>query len=385
MTEEKTMFFHLPERIYGYIKDDEEVKRLEDELKEKSVSFMYDAEKVEGENEILSSLTRAIARALKGAPDEVVREFRIMTRCENVEYLKKCAKTDSDRENRLCCFYQLTNCNVDVDANKQNFLYEYEMATMRERARFSSTMHNVYYIFRGETAIESSLTPDAAIEGLLELRRRVLEVRCDYHDKLEKTTAVEFIAHLLTVYFRFRASISTSRVDKIIGMCLDMKPWCGKVYDDVWLGNFRTTRLLGSVLVDRIIKDAPQEKIENAENMLAGYLVSSFSDRANTIKSLTTHNEDFRMMYLVLVAGCIRLLKAVDKEFTEASVTSLMGDEEKELILLPMKDAESMAPVTDKICSSIGYENERTEMVRAFELELRKEFVFLQQFLVKKD
>lgn len=381
------MIYHLPERIYDCVKDKEKFKEAEAALKagEWQTSFAYTKERYEKEYRLFFNMERAVMQSLKGAPEEIVREARIMMRCETPEYLKKQAKKEPDRENRLCCFYQLTNCNIDVEANKRNFLYEYEMATMRERARFSAVMHNVYYIFRGETAVENSLTPDAAIEGLLELRRRVLEVRCDYHDKLEKTTSVEFIAHLLTVYFRFRESISMSRVDKIISMCLDMNPWCGRVYDDVWLGNFRTTRLLGSVLVDRIIKDAPQEKIENAENMLAGYLVSSFSDRANTIKSLTTHNEDFRMMYLVLVAGCIRLLEAVDKEFVEASVTFLMGDEERELILAPMKNTESMTPVTDNICTRIGDENGRTEMVRAFELELRKEFVFLQQFLVKKD
>ena len=377
------MFFHLPERIYGYIKDDETVKALEDELKERSgSSFSYSAEKVEKETELLSSLTRAIAKALTGAPDEVIREFRIMTRCENVEYLKKCAALDMDRENRLCCFYQLTNCNINVEANKHNFLYEYSKAKMSERARFSSTMHNVYYIFRGEAVIANSLNVESAIQKLLELRRKVLEVRCDYHNKLEKTTSVEFIAHLLTVYFKFREAITTKEVDRIISLCLDMKKWNNEVYDDVWLGNFRTTQLLGSVLVDRIIKKAPQEKIQTIENLLAGYLVSSFADRENTIKSLTTHNEDFRAMYLVLVAACIRLLEAVDKDFVESSVTSLMGEEEKELILGPMKDESSLTPITEMICASLGYENWHTDLVKAFELETRKEFVFLQQFLV---
>ena len=377
------MFFHLPERIYGYIKDDETVKALEDELKERSgSSFSYSAEKVEKETELLSSLTRAIAKALKGAPDEVIREFRIMTRCENVEYLKKCAALDMDRENRLCCFYQLTNCNINVEANKHNFLYEYSKAKMSERARFSSTMHNVYYIFRGEAVIANSLNVESAIQKLLELRRKVLEVRCDYHNKLEKTTSVEFIAHLLTVYFKFREAITTKEVDRIISLCLDMKKWNNEVYDDVWLGNFRTTQLLESVLVDRIIKKASQEKVQSIENLLAGYLVSSFADRENTIKSLTTHNEDFRAMYLVLVAACIRLLEAVDKDFVESSVTSLMGEEEKELILGPMKDESSLTPITEMICASLGYENWHTDLVKAFELETRKEFVFLQQFLV---
>ena len=377
------MFFHLPERIYGYIKDDETVKALEDELKERSgSSFSYSAEKVEEETELLSSLTRAIAKALKGAPDEVIREFRIMPRCANVEYLQKGAALGMDRANRLCCFYQLTNCNINVEANKHNFLYEYSKAKMSERARFSSTMHNVYYIFRGEAVIANSLNVESAIQKLLELRRKVLEVRCDYHNKLEKTTSVEFIAHLLTVYFKFREAITTKEVDRIISLCLDMKKWNNEVYDDVWLGNFRTTQLLESVLVDRIIKKASQEKVQSIENLLAGYLVSSFADRENTIKSLTTHNEDFRAMYLVLVAACIRLLEAVDKDFVESSVTSLMGEEEKELILGPMKDESSLTPITEMICASLGYENWHTDLVKAFELETRKEFVFLQQFLV---
>ena len=377
------MFFHLPERIYGYIKDDEDIKQLEDELREKnSSSLAYTAEKVENENEILRSLMRAIMKTLKGAPDEIVREFRIMMRCEDIEYLKKCLNTDFDLENRLCACYELVSCTANTKDYMNHFLYLYGKANMTAKKRMSATMHKAYFMYKGQAIISTSLNAKDAIRKLLQLRRSILEIQCEYHDKLEKQTVSEMFGHLANVYSKFRETISWDDTCKIAEMCLQTKSWSEKQYEDLWIGNFRTCSIFLSILSDCLTRDASQEKIELAKNILASYIVSAFTDRKATIKSLTSSNDDFRAMYLVLTAGCIRLLGAVDKDFTETSVISLMNDEEKELILAPMKNTDSMTPVTDKICASIGYENENTNVVKAFELELRKEFIFLQQFLV---
>lgn len=373
------MIYHLPERIYDYVKDNQKFKDAEAALKASGwqSSFVYTKERFENEYKLFFNMERAVMEAVKGAPGKIIREARIMMRCETAGYLKKQAEKDPDRENRLCCYYQLTNCGVNVEANKSRFLYEYGKATMLERAKFSSTMHNVAYIFKGEKAIAESSSVEDAVKSLIELRRKTLEVPCAYHDKLEKTTTVECIAHFFFTYCRFRNTITKEETDLLVDKCLNAQNWCGKVYDDVWLGNFRTTVFLYSVLLDRLQRNDETEFVQNAFHMLAGYLVSSFADRENTIKSLTTHNEDFRARYIVLVGACIRLLGFVDEDYVKENILPLAGHEEKLLAVDPMKDGDSGTPISDNIIRMLGQESDRTKSIQIFEREIRKGFDFL--------
>lgn len=375
------MIFHIPERIFDYIKNNRKFMDYENRLQETLGwdSFDYTEERVQGETEAAKKLYRYTMEAAKDAPDAIRRELRIMLRCTNVEYLEKSAENDPDVENKLCSYYQLTNCNVSVKENKNKFLYAYSKLTMQSKKLLSSTMHNVFYIFKGEKIIADATSVRDAVEDLLELRRRVLQVPCKYHDKLEKTTSVEFIAHLFFTYCRFRKNITKEETDLLIDKCTDMGSWCEKVYDDVWLGNFRTAMLLYSVLLDRLQEKASGELVKNAFHMLASYLVSSFSDRANTIKSLTTHNEDFRARYIVLVGACIRLLNYVDKNYVETNIMPLVGEEEKKLAIEPSEDSDSDTPISDNIIKKIGYENESTKSIQFFENEVRKGFEFLEK------
>lgn len=371
------MFFHLPERIFHCIRDDEQVAALEEQYETLcGDSITYTPEKMEKESALVQKLTMATMKALKDAPDEVKREARIMFRCEKPEYLLRQMKLDHDIENRLCCCYQLTNLNIAAEKYRDEYLYLYNQMLLPEKQKLSAIFHNVYFIFSGER-IADDVTAGRAVEKLMDLRHRILSMPgLQDKDKLDKTTAVEFISHLYHVYMKNRHTISEEDARSIAGKCLDMSKWNGKVYDTVWIGNFRTTHLLYCILHDAILCGADKDDIAEAKEALAAYLMTSLMEENTTIKSLTTHNEDFRGMYLILVNACLNLLNLMDKDRGD-EVAACASAEVREYILNPPADTAEVTPVSSRLLSLSPVVDITLQNARAFETELNKEYLHL--------
>lgn len=375
------MFYYLPERVYDAVKDSQKLKELEDKFTElNKTPFDYSPELVDQRYKTGFHIQHEVAKRVKNAAPEIIREFKIILSYDNAERMQEFLKTETDPENRLYLYQSLSNCgDVNIGRIKNSFIYEYNQLTPQQKAELSPILHSTYLNFAGEKIIASSVSLLKAVKSIKALKDELLRIPVRlFPNKHNKMLAFNFLKLMSVAYQQYRHTAASEEIIDMLSYVMDMNNWHDKVYDDIWIGNFCVTELLYNVLFDCSFR-ADKEGMEFTANVLASYLVTAFTNLDITIKTLTSNDAEFRMNFLSLAGACIRLLERYDKELVEKQVlpaapAALRGN------LSAYNDIESSeTPISDFMGMQVNYEHQLIKTTAAeIELKTTGEYKLLQ-------